>query len=362
MVVGIIGAGIGGLTTAIALLQKGIDVMLFEKTANIEAVGAGIALAPNAMQIFREMGLFNEVSAAGMSMDHFVIADEQLNTLQKFAPTVFKSKETLGLSIGRAALHELLFSKIPPGKVFLHHHFNSFELIEDQVLLHFHNQPSQKVDWLVGADGIHSNIRKQLFPDSTLIQANQICWRGLIHTNEVVPAVSTELWGRGKRFGFSPIDQHTIYWYALVNSHHLPAEWNAQYIVEQFTEYHPRVKNLILSTPADKIVLHPIQELKPLRNWFNHRVVLIGDAAHAMTPNMGQGACQAIIDAYTLAEIFRKNEKPETFQKIRKRPVGKIVTLSRIIGRIAQSESKWLVTTRNFILRASQPLMKLLRF
>lgn len=362
MVVGIIGAGIGGLTTAIALLQKGIDIMLFEKTANIEAVGAGIALAPNAMQVFRDMGLFNEVKAAGVSMDHFIIADEQLNTLQKFAPTVFKSKETVGVSIGRAALHELLFSKIPAGKVFLHHHFSSFELKENKVVLHFHNQPAQIVDWLVGADGIHSNIRKQLFADATLIQANQICWRGLIHTAGPVPAVSTELWGRGKRFGFSPIDQHTIYWYALINSSSLPAEWNAQYIVEQLAEYHPRVKNLILETPADKIVLHPILELKPLKNWYHHRIVLIGDAAHAMTPNMGQGACQAIIDAYTLAEVFRRNERLETFQRIRKRPVGKIVTLSRYIGRIAQSETKWLIVIRNFTLKAMQPVIKLLRF
>lgn len=357
MLVGIIGAGIGGLTAAIALQQKGIAVKVFERAKQIEAVGAGLTIAPNAMEVFRKLGLVEALQSAGITWNSFVITDEKLNVLQNIPSTFYRSKETLGVSIGRYDLHHLLSHQLSNNIIHLNHELDKFYNHGDQIELIFKNQPHQKVDILIGADGIHSTVRTALFPDSEILSAHQYCWRGLYPTQITNENRAIEAWGNGSRFGKTLIGGQKEYWYVVTNGDYLPQEWNHDTIIQKIAEFHPSTHERIRQTPLEKILLHPIIELKPLKSWYKGRVVLLGDAAHGMTPNMGQGAGQAIIDADVLAEVIAKGESFKEYQKERQTIVNRIVWMSRVLGKVGQWENSWMIYIRNGVMKITDPLM-----
>jgi 2-polyprenyl-6-methoxyphenol hydroxylase-like FAD-dependent oxidoreductase len=147
------------------------------------------------------------------------------------------------------------------------------------------------------------------------------------------------MWGKGKRFGFVKISEKKLYWYALINERNYAPNIDLH---KYFKGFHPLVLQILGATPEQNIVLNDIIDLSPIPSWYSENLCLIGDAAHATTPNMGQGACQAIEDAYIIGRLLEKsqdfNAVFEEFQKIRRKKVDYIVNTSWKIGKISQWE------------------------
>ncbi|MCH2231715.1 MAG: FAD-dependent monooxygenase [Crocinitomicaceae bacterium] len=355
MIIDIIGGGIGGLTTAIALEQCGCKVRIFEGAQFIKPVGAGIIIASNAMQVFDRLGLKEEVMNCGNSVSTLNITQENLNLLSRIDLSSFERKFGVkNTAIHRGTLQRILINQIEKQSIFLDHELSAVTKTEDKHILEFTNGKKIESSFIIGADGLNSIVRKQAFSLTHKRSANQICWRGVTdyelpvkHQNELI-----EAWGRTGRFGFVQIAPKKVYWYALkASSKYKVEEANIQ---DFFKEFNPLVKKLIQSTKTSDIHLADIQDLKPIRNWCHGTVCLIGDAAHAATPNMGQGACQAIEDAYVLSKCINKYELSlafKQFQSIRKTKANHVVNLSWTIGKISHWTNPIAIEIRNLLIK-----------
>lgn len=183
-----------------------------------------------------------------------------------------------------------------------------------------------------------------------------MCWRGV--TNYTLPKKYknelNEAWGKGDRFGFVQIADNKTYWYALKTFKTKKEEFSVNEIETYFKTYHPIIRNIIGSTPKEQIHTSEISDLQPTKLWQKGNICLVGDAAHATTPNMGQGACQAIEDAYILTECLSKYEVKEAFkkfQKIRLEKAHKVVKVSWTIGKIAHLSNPISIVLRNQIMK-----------
>ncbi|GAA3629791.1 FAD-dependent monooxygenase [Flavivirga jejuensis] len=357
MVIDIIGAGIGGLTTAIALEQKGFKTRIFEQAEKIKPVGAGIILANNAMQVYKKLDLNDTIKNNGNPISSLNITTPNLKLLSKVDLNYFEQKyEVKNIAIHRGILQQILIDQLKSSEIILNHKLKSVIKNGNELALSFENGKNYKSSTLIGADGINSVVRQQLFPKNKIRHANQSCWRGISDYN-LPPDLRNELneaWGKEGRFGFVQISEDKVYWYALKSFMKNKDELTFNNVKEAFYKFHPTIKDIICSTSMQHINKAEISDLKPTKIWYNKNVCLIGDAAHATTPNMGQGACQAIEDAFILSECLSKyevNKAFNEFQKIRLPKAHQVVKISWIIGKIAHYSSPFLIKLRNTILR-----------
>lgn len=354
MNIDIIGAGIGGLTLAIALDQKGYKVRIFEQAEKIKPVGAGIILANNAMQVYDKLGLRKAIEEKGNPISSLNITTANLKPLSKVDLTYFENKfKVKNIAIHRGVLQEILINKLSSGTLNLNHKLNKVLKNSKGHLLEFKNRVKIESTTLIGADGINSIVRQNLFLNNTIRNANQICWRGVTEFNlpQEYRNELNEAWGKSERFGFVQIAKNKVYWYALKSFKNNKEEFNINEIENYFCKYDSVIKDIISSTKKEQINIAEISDLKSTNNWFKENVCLIGDAAHAMTPNMGQGACQAIEDGYILSECLNKKETTskafKEFQKLRLPKAHQVVKASWMIGKIAHLSNPILIGIRN---------------
>ena len=349
--ISIIGGGIGGLTLGNFLKHHNIDFKNYESAPEIKPVGAGIAIAGNAMQIFDKLGLKEKIENAGIKMHALIITDENLKTISITDVLKPEEKYKVGnVAIHRAALQKILSENISENIV-LNKRLEKIEKKENYHLT-FSDQTEIESEIVFGADGIKSLVRNQILKTGEIRNVKQKCWRGILQTEipEKYAHNAYEMWEKGKRFGFVKIAENTLYWYALVNESLYFPEIN---LSETFKKFHPDVLEMIAKTSSDNIIFNDILDLKPMEKWSAENLCLIGDAAHATTPNLGQGGCQAIEDAYILGKLL-ETEKDwnlifQKFEKIRKEKVHHIVKTSWTIGKIAQWEN--FTQLRNFLFR-----------
>ena len=353
--ISIIGAGIGGLTTALTLKQRGFSVTLYEGSAEIKPVGAGIILANNAMQVFKNLGIHTKIEQAGNKISSMKITDTQLNKISVVDLTEFEKKYGVhNIAIHRGDLQKILADEVGFDNIRLSKRLAKIEKAK-LFKLTFEDDSTIESKIVIGADGIKSVVRNQLFGKSTLRNANQTCWRGLceIELRKRYDDEFNEAWGKGKRFGFGRINDNQVYWYALTNSNRI-SETEAS-LNELFSEFHPDILNIISATNKEHIFVTDIIDLKPINTWQTENVCLIGDAAHATTPNLGQGACQAIEDAFVLGKLLDNEIAIEnTFKEyeiLRRKKVIKIVNTSWVLGKVAHWSNPLLVWLRNTTLR-----------
>ena len=351
MSISIIGGGIGGLTLGNVLKQHNIDFKIYESASEIKPVGAGIAMAGNAMQIFDKLGLKEKIENAGTKMHALIITDENLKTISTTNVLKLESKYNVcNIAIHRAELQKILSENISENIVLN----KRLEKIEKKENYHLTFQDKTKIESeiIFGADGVKSLVRNQILQTGEIRNAKQKCWRGILKT-EIPDKYSHnayEMWGKGKRFGFVKIAKNTLYWYVLVNEKLYSEDID---LLEKFREFHPDALEMILKTLKENIILNDIIDLKPMEKWTAENLCLIGDAAHATTPNLGQGGCQAVEDAYIIGKLL-ENEKDwnqvfHQFEKIRKSKVHHIVNTSWTLGQIAQWEN--FTGIRNFVFR-----------
>ncbi len=359
MKITIIGGGIAGLTTAIALQQIGITATIFEAAPSVKAVGAGLALAANAMKGFRRLGIADEIIQKGRILPSFTLYDQagkSINTTDRSA--LSQDYGVDNFTIHRGDLHQILYAKVKEGSLFLHKKAVGLEQKADAVVLTFQDGTTHQTDAVIVADGIHSPIRQQLLPHSRPRYAGYTCWRAVIDNTQLNLAETSETWGNTGRFGIVPLANNKIYWFACVNApQNDPTlkQWTTTDLLRQFSQFHEPIPSIIGATTNDQLLLNDIIDLKPLPHYAFGRVVLIGDAAHATTPNMGQGACQAIEDAVVLADVLKNNREVTTaFQQFEKRRLKRthwIINNSWMVGKIAQTTSQPLILLRNWAFR-----------
>ena len=355
----IAGAGIAGLTLAKVLQDLGYDYEIFEASSEVRGIGAGFGLASNAMKAFEILGMSDEVAPLGHMLEDFEIQDWQEKTILKAdTERLRKNYNTDNFAIHRADLHRYLVSKIDSSKIKTTKKVRLFEQSYEKVVLHFEDGTSTEGAYLIGADGINSVIRQQLLKQSKPRYAGYICWRAIVEDTTYHSKKSIETWGANGRFGLTPLVNNQIYWYACVNTPLNSAVYNFTIddIKKQFHDYSGQIRNVLQKTTQENLITAPIMDIKPINNYAFNRVLLIGDAAHATTPNMGQGACMAVEDVCVLFDELQQNETDvltafEQFNLRRLKRTHYIMDTSRLAGKVAQLENKFLIGLRNFAFR-----------
>lgn len=345
---GIIGGGITGLTTALALQKIGLQAVVFEQAEKLNEIGAGIWLQPNAVKILDWLGLKEQFKQQGVELDKMEITNHRLQPFKQISQEVVKDEAgNQTIAIHRGRLQKALYDEvIKHTEVKLNHAYHHHSVGPDGVKIQFSDSENQ-VNIMLGADGIHSSIRQIMFPGSNLRNTGQVCWRGVakLELPEEMQNIGRESWGNQIRFGFSRISKNEVYWFAVAKVEHLSRsndKGTQQYLLETYQDFHPVVLDLITNTESSTIHQAILQDLNRLPYWYNERVCLLGDAAHATTPNMGQGACQGIEDAYYISHLLYKYKNSPVdaftaFQNQRCKKVDYIVNNSWRFGQMAHS-------------------------
>ncbi|MVM28632.1 monooxygenase [Spirosoma sp. HMF4905] len=355
----ILGGGIVGLTTALALQKIGIQATVFEAAPTIKPLGAGLALAANAIKAFQRLGIADDVIQAGRLLDAFTIYDQHGFVITRTDSRAVSQKYGLdNFSIHRAALHQVLLSQLGNGVVRTGKRGIGMYQQADTISVQFDDGTTHETDYLLVADGIHSPIRKQLLPESKPRYAGYTCWRAVVDATDLNLSEASETWGPNGRFGLVPLANKQLYWFATLTAPANDArmrQLTPDDLLRQFAGYASPIRDVLSRTPDNALIWSDICDLKPLERYAFDNVVLLGDAAHATTPNMGQGACQAIEDAVVLAdELARGGAIPAAFQRFEQRRLKRtqtIIETSRRIGAVAQLENRWLTTLRNGLFR-----------
>lgn len=353
MKIAIIGGGIGGLTTALTLKQNGQKVTVCESANEIKPVGAGILMANNAMQVFDKLGIRHKVENAGRKISTIKITDAQLKIISDRNLDKFESKYGVyNIAIHRADLQKILANEIGFENIQLSKRVLRIDKNSDFKLT-FEDGTTENYEVIIGADGIKSTVRTQLFGGGGIRDTKQRCWRGVSEFDwtSKYNHEAFEAWGKGKRFGFVKISNKKVYWYAVIKETLME---NNTSIIDLFKEFHPDILQIISETTKDKIIFNDIIDLHPIYQWHKGKACLIGDAAHATTPNMGQGACQAIEDAYVLGILFKQGKSVEDvfaeYERLRMKKAHFIVSASWKIGKIAHFENRFAIWLRNALL------------
>lgn len=313
MNIAIIGGGIGGLATVIALLKKGFNVQVYERAQALRTIGAGLTLSPNGLNSLDAIqpGIVELLKRSGSQMNTLtlkrstgeMIASKPITTLQNYGQPL--------LNIQWSRLQAILASVIPPDVIHLNHRCIGFEQHENSVEVYFEDGKTVQSDLLIGADGINSIVRQLLIGDD-LSYAGRMSWRAVIHyPHELLTSNTSTLIiaPDGKNFLLVDVGGGYTFWSAgalLADDSVCQCATDAKArVAEIFAEWVDPVEAIIKATPADKIVERPIFcDRTPLKRWSEGKVTLLGDAAHPVVPSLGQGANTAFEDAYELAECL----------------------------------------------------------
>jgi 2-polyprenyl-6-methoxyphenol hydroxylase-like FAD-dependent oxidoreductase len=226
----------------------------------------------------------------------------------------------------------------------------------------FEDGPPQTFDLIIGADGIKSNVRKSIFGELPLRYSGQTCWRGM--TTFVLPSDkqnnSYEMWGKekGLRFGFVPTAPDEVYYFTTFFTDASGKDEPGQVkeaLLKKYSCFGSLAMQIIAATPEENIIRSDIFDLNPIPLWWKDRVALLGDAAHATTPNLGQGGCQAVEDGWVIAKCLKDSPSIkiafEKYQGIRYEKALHVVRLSWRFGSMTNLGNPILQSLRNGLMR-----------
>ena len=297
--VDVIGAGIGGLTAARAMHTRGWSVRVHERAPELRATGAGIIIQPNAMRAFDALGLGDRIRGVGFALAGMKV----LSTGGGVLSGVDLAGHGEAWTVDRGALLDAL-AHASGAEVHTSSALHALDATGPRVAWSDASGATHHADALLGADGLYSKVRQELFGPGEVRYAGYTVWRGVAKwRHDGLGAHSGEYWGPAKRFGIVPLSGERTYWYAVEDAPEgeRDGEDPVAELVARFEGWATECVEVLRATDARDVMRHDCHDLAPIHTWGEGHVSLVGDAAHAMTPNMGQGGCQAIEDGLALA-------------------------------------------------------------
>jgi 2-polyprenyl-6-methoxyphenol hydroxylase-like FAD-dependent oxidoreductase len=366
----IIGGGIGGLTAAVALARKGLAAEVYEQAPALEEAGAGVGLWPNAMAALEPIGLSGKVARLAAKVARQGIRRPDGVWLMCFPEELMVERWGAAMTlVHRAELQQLLAAELAPSAIHLGAHCTGIEDGDRAVTARFADERDVPADVLIGADGVHSAVRAALFGPARLRYRGYITVRGVTAAGSIpLPSDGAETWGRGARFGLGPTGGDRIIWWATWNTAaggKDDVETTAR-LRELFGAWHDPIPAVIEATPKTAMIRKDIYDRWPTRTWSRGRVALLGDAIHPMTSDLGQGACQAIVDATTLATCLAASRDSRAalreYQRRRWRNAAFNTLMARTVGTMGQWDGRITCTARNSLTQAVPLSLQLRQF
>ncbi|MEZ4451825.1 MAG: FAD-dependent monooxygenase [Nannocystaceae bacterium] len=357
----IVGAGIGGLTAAIALGRRGIATTVIERAGALAPAGAGITLQPNATAVLSAIGVGFDPSIAA-PIGEVAMVDARGRTFLAGGAIVDEAPSP-GVTLRRTDLHRALLAGCGPERVRLGVGLVGLEDRPEGVIVRTSDGDEARWDLVIGADGLHSAVRRAILPAAACAPrpAGQTCWRLCVEAPELAPPITVERWTPGRRIGVVPLARGGLYVYLVESAAPGSVRPGSATIGELRRRFHgidERLDAILERAEGDPSTLVHHGELfdLPVYSSGRGRVVLIGDAGHAVTPNLGQGAAMAIEDAAALALLGSRPgglvDLPARLAAARRRRVEAIHRTSWRLGQVAHWRSpiaRWL---RDALLRA----------
>jgi 2-polyprenyl-6-methoxyphenol hydroxylase-like FAD-dependent oxidoreductase len=348
----IVGAGIGGLATTVALRRIGVETIIIERAASIREVGAGLSIWSNAVNALRELGLEAGLMASASVIERNLVQTPEGRLIAR--TELGEVSRTAGapcVCIHRGVLQRILLGAVAPPSLRTGVRCSGF----DGSTAILESGERIEADVLVGADGISSIIREGLHGAEAPRYAGYTCWRGIRQDEgELLPERSALLVvGGGSQFGVWPCGAGKLYWFLTKNSPRGTTQAKAE-AVAVCRDWAAPVPEIVAGTSEEAILQNDIVDRPPLRWWGRGAVTLLGDAAHPTSPNLGQGACQALEDAVVLAHCLGEARPIEaalrTYERLRLSRTTQIVRDSWQIGKVMQLDSTWLESVRNWFM------------
>ncbi|MEJ3744588.1 FAD-dependent monooxygenase [Actinomycetes bacterium KLBMP 9797] len=340
----VVGGGIGGLAVANGLIRAGWRVTVYERAGGQPTTGTGLGIWPSALKALDRIGLGATTRAAGRRQPSGAIRRPDGSRIA--AIDVDKVERRQGEPVyllSRPALLGVLADALPAGTV----HYGA--AVDDPAALR------DRYDVVIGADGINSAVRRAVFgAEPGLRHAGVIAWRGTVALD--IDAGS-ETWGRGAKFGLTPQESGLTNWYAVrpAAEDFVPPGGDLAELRRLFGEWHEPIPRVLDLVDANTVLRHPLHYLAPLPSYTAGNVALLGDAAHAMTPDLGQGACQALIDAVALAgALSGAADVPaglRRYDEDRRPPTQKLAAMSLRASRL--SRMRRLLPVRDLLVRGA---------
>ncbi|KOC29086.1 monooxygenase [Comamonas testosteroni] len=371
MEIGILGGGIAGLSVALALRKQGYNPRVYERRAVPATMGAGVTLWPNASFVLEELGLLQDIAAIGgrpLTMRRQDAAGNALGGLD-----IGLLDRTMGYptyTVLRRHLQEVLLDHAARLGIAVEFGRRAMSIELDahgRAVAHFENGASIRPDLLIGADGRMGSVaRKFVAGDNTPVYQGFVNWIGVAQAPHALvdDMAIQDFWGAGERFGCVPIRPDLVYWAAaqvrLFNEATPSADMRKE-VEDLFAKWPEPVAHLIRSTPANAIRLIAVHDLEPLHTWSRANVLLVGDAAHAPLPTSGQGACQALEDAWHLARCLDGASGGlvdvfQAFSRIRAPKTARLAEQGRVFARGLFATDPETCRIRNERAKASDPV------
>jgi 2-polyprenyl-6-methoxyphenol hydroxylase-like FAD-dependent oxidoreductase len=350
----IVGGGIGGLATAIALRHIGVEALVIERAPVLSEIGAGLLLSPNACRVLEILGVVEELRISAIETPCWELLDQAGRSLANLNIAVAGEHS---LSTRRSDLQAVLLKALPSAAIRTESEAVSARDCGSHVEVSLTDGSVLRAERVIAADGANSALRRHLWPERVLGYRGYVGWRGIVEG--YVPegwesGRVTESWGKGRRFGIGHVGGGRTYWYATANRS--KAEKNIPTSLEclrdDFASWHEPVGKLLGRMDPAGLLQHPIYDSRPHWHWRRgERIALLGDAAHPLTPNLGQGAAMALEDALALAKCWKYPDALARYERCRRGRLFAILTASRCVGAMIQWEHPLLCGVRDFQLR-----------
>jgi 2-polyprenyl-6-methoxyphenol hydroxylase-like FAD-dependent oxidoreductase len=347
------GGGIGGLATAIALRRAGHDVEVFERSSELSEVGAGLMIWPNGTRALQSLGVeVNALKVSRILLSSWrgrAILDYPLDTITERYGSDVAFVHRRDLKAGLAALFGVEGLHLAAQVV-------DFEQDETEVRIRLADGAVVRGDVLVGADGLRSAVRSRLLGDGDPTYLGSTVWRGVVKSDGLaLPAGHGINWfGCGAEFLAFHIPDAQVYWGAVTKEprgEKPGPRGHKEDLLRRFGDWPEIVRAVIEATDSGAILRNDMYDRPPVKHWSAGRVTLVGDAAHPMTPNQGQGACQALEDAVALGASLKGTtgvaEAFALYERRRLRRANRAVTMSRQATRGVQIENPMLCAMRD---------------
>ncbi|WHS62757.1 FAD-dependent monooxygenase [Pseudomonas sp. G2-4] len=343
------GAGIGGLTAAIALQRAGWQVKVFEAAQSLRTGGTGLSIMANAMAALHSIDAHVPVEQAGQVIRAFYFKDKNGDPITSMP--IHEIGEQLGhpsVNIQRPLLLRALAQQLAPDTLTTGMRCVGYAHRPDGVTVRFEDGSTDEADLLIGADGLNSVIRQQMLGETPIRPSGYVAWLAVTPFSHPVMTEGyvAHYWGRGKRFGLCDVGDGQAYWWGTCN-HENAADAalniSKQEVLSAYAGWAPEVLAAIEATPDSALLKMHARDRRPVEQFCDGHVALLGDAAHPMLPSLGQGAAQAIEDAVVLADRLAHMPDLRTalanYQAYRHPRANGIVNAARFMSGIEQAES-----------------------